>query len=34
MIELLSRDAGFCDCLMAFSIMGALVSMFAMGPWS
>jgi hypothetical protein len=34
MMHLLSRDATASDCLMAFSIMGALVSLFAMGPWS
>jgi hypothetical protein len=34
MIHLLSRDATASDWLMAVSIMGFFVGLFAMGPWS
>jgi hypothetical protein len=34
MMYLLSRDATLADWLMALAIMGFLVGLFAMGPWS
>jgi tetrahydromethanopterin S-methyltransferase subunit F len=34
MNHLLSRDATLADWLMALAIMGFVVGMFSMGPWT